>query len=211
MASNNLKRTRQDLSETDSDNDTQPDVWPHFLLIKGSDDSNSIKNMSPFAVQKGIKGVVGTDIQNVTRLRSGDLLAEVSSEKHSRLLLNTKTIGSFPVSVTPHRSLNSCKGVVRCEALGNCEDAEIVKSLGHCHVTEARRIKVRRDGELRNTNTVILTFCVPDLPKEIYFGYNRCKVELYVPNPLRCFRCQSYGHGKDKCTKKRNLCSMRIE
>ena len=68
MASNNLKRTRHDLSDTDSDNDIQPDIWPHFLLIKGTDDANSIANMSPFAVQKGIKGIVGTDIVNFKRL-----------------------------------------------------------------------------------------------------------------------------------------------
>ena len=205
MASNTPKRSRQELSD-DSDNDnqprdTRPSVWPHFLMIKGIDDVNHIKQMSPFAIQKGIKGVLGTDVQNVTRLRSGDLIAEVSSEKHARLLLNAKCIGTFPVAVTPHRSLNSCKGVVRCDALGECDNEEIVKNLEDSHVVEARRIKVRRDGQLVNTNTVILTFGTPDLPKEIYFGYNRCKVELYIPNPLRCFRCQCYGHGKDKCTK----------
>ena len=26
-----------------------------------------------------------------------------------------------------------------------------------------------------------------------------CRVEPYIPNPLRCFQCQSYGHGKDRC------------
>ena len=91
---------------------------------------------------------------------------------------------------------------MRCEGLGDCDEAEIVKSLGRCNVTEARRIKIRRDGVLRNTNTVILTFCVPDLPKEVKFGYNLCRVEPYIPNPLRCFRCQSYGHGKDRCTRR---------
>ena len=199
MASNTSKRTRKDLSDTDSDNDTRPDNWPHFLLIKGTDEGNSIQTISPFAVQKGIKGIVGTDIENVKRLRSGDLLAEVSCEKHAKLLLKAKKIGTVPVSIVPHRSLNSSKGVVRCDALGDCEDAEIVKCLANSNVVEAKRIKVRRDGVLRNTNTVILTFCVPELPKEIRIGYNLCRVEQYIPNSLRCFRCQSYGHGKDRC------------
>ena len=201
MASNTNKRSRQELSDSDSDTEPRPDSWPHFLMIKGTDDTNSLKDMSPFAIQKGIKGIVGTDILNVKRLRSGDLLAEVSCEKHARILLKANTIGTIPVAITAHRSLNSSKGVVRCGALGNCDDAEIVRSLKNYNVTEARRIKVRRDGKLVETNTVILTFGVPELPKEVYFGYERCKVDLYIPNPLRCFKCQSYGHGKDRCQK----------
>ena len=32
-------------------------------------------------------------------------------------------------------------------------------------------------------------------------AYLRCAVELFIPNPLRCFNCQLYGHGKNNCKK----------
>ena len=56
------------------------------------------------------------------------------------------------------------------------------------------RVTVRKNGEVIPTSTIFLTFNSPDLPKEIKMGYLRVKVELFVPNPLRCFNCYSFGH-----------------
>jgi len=30
-------------------------------------------------------------------------------------------------------------------------------------------------------------------------------VELYIPNPLRCFNCQKFGHGKKKHAKEKKF------
>ncbi|GFX38934.1 uncharacterized protein TNCV_747131 [Trichonephila clavipes] len=30
-------------------------------------------------------------------------------------------------------------------------------------------------------------------------AYFRCPVREYIPNPLRCFNCQRYGHSKNVC------------
>ncbi|GFT64110.1 hypothetical protein TNCV_5139761 [Trichonephila clavipes] len=30
-------------------------------------------------------------------------------------------------------------------------------------------------------------------------AYIRCPVRPYIPNPLRCFQCQRYGHSKNVC------------
>ena len=35
--------------------------------------------------------------------------------------------------------------------------------------------------------------------QSIKIGYLNVKVEVYIPNPLRCFNCQKYGHGKKFC------------
>ena len=32
-------------------------------------------------------------------------------------------------------------------------------------------------------------------------AYFRVNVEVYVPNPLRCHNCQTYGHHEDRCSK----------
>ena len=49
----------------------------------------------------------------------------------------------------------------------------------------------------------ILTFEKPSIPKEIRIGYTIERVELYIPAPLRCFKCQKFGHHKEICRGRR--------
>ena len=49
------------------------------------------------------------------------------------------------------------------------------------------------------TNTLFLTFGSPELPKEITVGYLKVKVSLFVPNPMRCFNCNKFGHTSQRC------------
>ncbi len=103
--------------------------------------------------------------------------------------------------MSPHVTLNTVKGVVREFDLLHTEEAEILRELSDQGVIHVRRIKVRREGELINTITLILTFGTPDLPTHIICGYLRVPVNPYIPNPLRCFKCQRFGHHRDTCKK----------
>lgn len=68
-------------------------------------------------------------------------------------------------------------------------------------VTEVKHILSKRNGNLEPTNTFILTFNKPTPPKSITAAYMNIVVEPYIPNPLRCFRCQKFGHGKNNCNR----------
>ena len=58
---------------------------------------------------------------------------------------------------------------------------------------------MKRDTEKVPTNTLFLTFNTPELPKEITVGYLKVKVALFVPNPMRCFNCNKFGHRSQRC------------
>ena len=66
-------------------------------------------------------------------------------------------------------------------------------------VTDVRNIQVRRNGVLRRTNTYVLTFNTPILPKKIKAAYLSVNVEIY---PLRCYKCPLFGHHEDHSLKK---------
>ncbi len=52
---------------------TSPDTWPRFLVMCAPD-GGSLK-LNPFAIAKGIEGLVGT-VKEIKKLRSGSLLID---------------------------------------------------------------------------------------------------------------------------------------
>ncbi|GBO17802.1 hypothetical protein AVEN_147696-1 [Araneus ventricosus] len=173
--------------------------FPTFFLVKRSSTSNdNFHTVSPFLVEKAIIATVG-EVKSTKKLQSGDLLVEVHSRKQSQQIVKLKTFSNIPKTVYPHASLNSSKGVITCGELLNVPTEEILKELQGQGVSHVRRISIRRDGQLLNTKHLILTFDSAKLPENIKAGYMRLSVRTYIPNPLRCFKCQRFGHSKTSC------------
>jgi len=142
----------------------------------------------------------------VKKLRSGALLIEVSRPAQAQNLLKQTAFASVPVVVTPHRTMNSCKGVIRDRDLADMDMTELVDELKCVGVTDARNILQNRNGSKVKTAAIILTFSRAILPKSIKAGYTHIKVEPYIPNPLRCFTCQGFGHHQSTC-KRNKVCA----
>ncbi|GFX98427.1 putative RNA-directed DNA polymerase from transposon BS [Trichonephila clavipes] len=153
---------------------------------------------SPFAIQKAIQGING-EPKSVKKLRSGDLLIETSSALQAKSFLLTKTFLNYSLTVNLHRSLNCCRGVISETDLLCASEAEILEGLSDQGVTQVRRIKIKKDSSFFPTKHLILTFNSPKLPSTIKAGYLNCKIRPYIPNPLRCFKCQWLGHSQTSC------------
>ena len=123
--------------------------------------------------------------------RSNQPLIEVSKKAHAENLLRAQTFHDLKVRVYHHTSLNSSKGVIRCPELRNCGEEEILEGTRSQGVTGVKRFKIKRNGELKGTNTFVFTFNTPVLPKTVKVAYFRVNVEVYAPNPLRCHNCQN--------------------
>ena len=127
------------------------------------------------------------------------MLVEVEKPQHAKNLLKLKTFFNIKSICFPHGSLNISKGVIRCPDLAGVSDQEIAQELKPQLVTDARRIKIKRDQKLLETNTIILTFGTAIMPRTIRVGYLVTKVDIYIPNPLQCFHCFKFGHGSKAC------------
>ncbi|GFV86008.1 uncharacterized protein TNCV_203881 [Trichonephila clavipes] len=95
--------------------------------------------------------------------------------------------------------LNSCRGVISESDLLTTPDAEIFDGFSDQGVIQVRRITIKKDNSVIPTKHLILTFNRPKLPTTIKAGYLNCKNRPYIPNPLRCFRCQRFGHSQTSC------------
>ncbi|GBM32504.1 hypothetical protein AVEN_156598-1 [Araneus ventricosus] len=172
--------------------------FPTKIIHRESTDKETFHGVSPFLVEKTISGALG-EVKSTKKLRSGELLVKVNSPTQAKKTLNVQTLSTRAVTVTPHATLNSSKGVISCADLLNDPIENITKELSNQGVTHVRRITIRRNGQLLNTKHLILTFSSEKLPEYIKAGYMRLSVRAYIPNPLRCFNCQRFGHSKLAC------------
>ncbi|GFT51120.1 RNA-directed DNA polymerase from mobile element jockey [Trichonephila clavipes] len=129
-----------------------------------------------FAIHKALIGI-GGEPKSVKKLRSGDLLIETSSAVQTKSFLLAKSFLGSPANITPHKSLNSSRGVISEPDLLTTSDAEILEGFSSQGVS----------------------FSSPTLPQSIKAGYLNCKIRPYIPNPLRCFKCQRFGHSQTAC------------
>ena len=199
------KQSRTDILTTSLDS-APICSWPCFLLIKGTDNERPLSKPSPFAVNKTIVAVLGSDPFNIKKLGNGKILIEVDKEAQSSKLLKTAKLNLtmdkvIPITVSPHYSLNTKKEVIRCPDIKECSDEEILEGLKDEGVMKLDRISVFSDGQRKPTGTFILTFQSQTLPKYIRVGYYRVALSQFIPNPIRCHKCQKFGHTKFSCRK----------
>jgi hypothetical protein len=180
-------------------------VQPRFLTITCATESNSFLKISAVAITKAIQGLAGT-VKSAKKLRNGSLLVETANDKQSESLLKSTTFANlFPIVVKPHAQLNNCKGIISCPDLVYVTDEELTEELSRQGCGEFHRIMRRVDGTLKPTSTIILTFNTLDMPAKVIVGFHILNVRTYIPNPMRCFHCQRFGHTKNVC-KNTQLC-----
>lgn len=175
--------------------------WQRFIVLESLTDDMPLTKLSPFAIHKGITGIAGT-VKDIKKLRSGQILVECARKANSENLLQATTLAGITMKAFPHSTLNNSKGVIRTRELQDMDESEIALELKPIGVIDVKRIIIKKDGQMIKTGTYILTFNRPQPPEKIKLGYLSVAVDIFIPNPLRCFKCQKFGHGSAGCKNK---------
>ncbi|GFS69017.1 uncharacterized protein TNCV_4570211 [Trichonephila clavipes] len=112
-----------------------------FLILSFS--NNDMSKQSPFAIHKALIGI-GGEPNSVKRLRSGDLLIETNSALQTKSFLLAKSFLDSPITISPHKTLNSCRGVISESDLLTTPDAEILDGFSDQGVIQVRRITIKK-------------------------------------------------------------------
>lgn len=189
---------------SDDDADTNLN-YPTFIVVEQT--NGSPIPVSVFGLHKILQCAVGK-IKNFKKLRNGSILIEVADKTQADNALNMKQIVNpndigHPINVkaSAHRSLNSSKGIIRCRDLRDSSEDEVLEALRPEGVVHVKHIMRKKGTIPEPTNTFILTFAKPTPPKSVKAVYLNLPVETYIPNPLRCYNCQKYGHGSSTCSR----------
>jgi hypothetical protein len=131
------------------------DVSPQFIIIESVNSATPVAKLSPFAIEKGIAGISGP-VEYVKKLRCGLILVECAKKLHADNLLCATTLAGVGIKASPHRPLNSSRGVIRTRDLDDIDEDEIAHELRPQGVTHVKRIVITKDNKSIKTGTYIL-------------------------------------------------------
>ena len=140
--------------------------------------------------------------EQIEERRNGTLLIKCNSKQQGDKIKNLTKIGDCDVQVTYDNKLNFVQGVVNSADLGEHDVEDLLVDFKNYGVTKIHRFtKKGRDGTIINTNSYLLTFDSTTLPEIVSCTWIRCPVRLYIPEPMRCYKCQHFGHTTKRCRK----------
>ncbi|GBL73038.1 hypothetical protein AVEN_128201-1 [Araneus ventricosus] len=115
-----------------------------FMGKRTSTQKETFHTVSPFLVHKAFTETL--EVPSIRKLRSGDLLVEVSNRKQSQQILKLKALATIPITVSAHATLNSSKGVITYGELFHDSVERIaqeLKSQGVTNITEKEVVAVK--------------------------------------------------------------------
>ncbi|XP_076261893.1 uncharacterized protein LOC143197399 [Rhynchophorus ferrugineus] len=165
----------------------------YFVILPESD---LLKGLSPFIIHRELLSAVG----ELKKLRNGTILVMVANSRQSEKVLKLKKPHNIEVTVTPHTTLNFCKGTISSRDMSVCTDEKILGGLTLQGVRSVKWIVSRKNGDNMETNSFIFTFRKDRILNRMKSRYLSLRVRQYIQNPMRCYQCQRFGHVSMKCT-----------
>ena len=161
-----------------------------------------VKAYSPVFIHNCLEKCIGS-YKGCSPLRNGNLIVKCCSvQQMTTLLQRTKlTDGavSVEIAVSSMRPLGA-RGVI-CNVPIDISTDDFVACLASHGVKFVKRFRFKSSdsSELKNSKSVFLQFDTAVLLGEVKIGYLFFRVKQYVPRPLRCFKCNRYGHVAGHC------------
>lgn len=163
-------------------------------------------NLSPIALSRELKKKLG-EVEMAKVLRDESLLITCKTEEQKNKALRIESICKKTISevkILGERRVT--RGVIT--GIPVDEDLEKLKrSIYGGEVSRVKRLLKTINGKRVDSLSVLLEFQELVLPDRVKIGCMSFPVRPYIPPPLRCYRCQRYGHiaavcrGKQRCPK----------
>ena len=146
--------------------------------------------------------------EKIVKAGYNSLHVATMSQQQSDKLINLKYLAGTSITVEPHRSLNTVKGIVRSKSFNNSTIEALEEKLKEHGVTQVRRITKKIGETIIPSDIYILHFNRQERPNSLKItDWHSVKVTEYKERPQQCYNCQKYGHVSKYCRKLTPTCS----
>ena len=171
----------------------------HIIILHGQ--GVTLAKENPISVQKCLSKQYGV-VKGIRPIRSGDIIIECFDFSQYKQIMACSKLGDWNIKCFRPKSLDSSQGCIYNVSQEFSEE-ELVDALSEYGVIKAIRLTYynKDQGKRIPSKTIKLFFNKPELPRYICIGFKKYNVKLFIPKPIQCFKCQSYGHLANECMK----------
>lgn len=166
-------------------------------IVKLVQDGASFCDWNPIQLTKSISKEIG-EVRSAKILRNGSLLIICKDGVQQGKAVRMNKINGKKVQCSLMTDRKLVRGVITGIPVNVTAD-DVKGNVTNAKVSEVRRLKASRNGIKSDSLSVLITFDEERLPEKIFIGYMCYDVRPYVPPPLRCFKCQRFGHVASVC------------
>lgn len=175
------------------------------VFVRLEQEGATFEDWNPTHLTKALHTDFG-EVRSAKKTMSGGLIVVCKDEEQQKKAITVNKLNGKKVKCTVVFDKKLIRGVISGIPLSE-SISDVVGGIKNVKVKEAKRLKTKREGVLTDSLSILLTFDEAKLPDKVFIGYMSYDVRVYVPPPLRCFKCQKYGHiaavckGKLRCSK----------
>ena len=125
---------------------------------------------------------------NIKKATNGTIIIQTTNQKQSERIIIWKQSGKLNLKIYPQLTLNFLKEVIKSPDLTSCFLEEIKLHLKQQGLTDERRISIRKETRIIDTNTYIQTFNKPTAltgPLALWLEYSLLFWETGVQSQIK--------------------------
>ena len=173
--------------------------------------SATLQGLGPSRREQALSNHIGNFQWIMGFRREGQFMVACRDKNQQTKLANTTSLSLGPgmkMYVECNIPSPHTEGVIKGIPLGDEISKEDIKVLINGKetsglATNVQRLK-RRDGQL--SKALRIKFAKETLPEEVIVFKSLYRVSAYVANPIRCTRCNIFGHHWKTCQEKEQIC-----
>ena len=183
---------------------SRPETVSRFLIIT-IDDSTQSTPLNPFQLHRAVCRL--GKASRVTLREDGKVEVEMETTEGAQKLLSSDTLfydskrgtGTVSIQVSAHPTKGFAMGVITAPDLKGVEEDEILEEMRDQGIQRVRRLQRREGDVMVPSDSIVLSFSGEKLPGRVRVAWRSARVRPFVPYPIRCYRCQAYGHIASRC------------